>query len=309
MAPVPSGSCRADSLEWFAPDDARERQRLSRWCAGVGAPAVDSMTPQGPSTVEAGDLTFVSWNVHVGHGDVRRFVRDLRSGTLTGTRKVEHFVLMLQEVVRTTNVPIWSDAASGARRIGADSDEGDDGRDIVGISLELGLSLVYVPSMRNGRSVRDPAEDRGSAILSTVRLTAPVAIELPGERQRRVAIFSKTGAVTVGVAHLDALGGARRLWMFWTPWMRDVQARAMTSILPEGPLVIGADLNTWHGSHEASARLLTAAVGDSSAERRRFAFRELDYLIVRVSTGQRVEYRRVDDRYGSDHRPLVGWIE
>ena len=124
------------------------------------------------------------------------------------------------------------------------------------IGSELGLSLIYVPSMRNGRSAGDPAEDRGSAILSTLPLSDPIAVELPGERQRRVVIIAKAGSTSVAVVHLDALGGNQRLRVFSTPWMRDVQVRATASALPTGPLVVGADLNTWHGRDELAARFL-----------------------------------------------------
>ena len=49
--------------------------------------------------------------------------------------------------------------------------------------------------MRNGSSAGDPAEDRGSAILSTLPLSEPIAIELPGERQRRVVIIAQVGSI------------------------------------------------------------------------------------------------------------------
>ena len=147
--------------------------------------------------------------------------------------------------------------------------------DIVRVSGELGASLIYVPSMRNGSSAADPAEDRGSAIVSTLPLSNPMAIELPGERQRRVVISAQIGTFSVAVVHLDALGGWNRLRLFWTPWMRDVQVRTTTSALPDpnGPLVVGADLNTWHGRDERAARHLArtvscdAAVGRSSGSR------------------------------------------
>ena len=51
----------------------------------------------------------------------------------------------------------------------------------------MGLWIVYVPSMRNGRG--DETEDRGSAILSTLPLSDAVAIELPWVHQRRVAVM------------------------------------------------------------------------------------------------------------------------
>jgi hypothetical protein len=35
----------------------------------------------------------------------------------------------------------------------------------------------------------------------------------------------------------------------------------------------------------------------------------LDYLFFRVGQSRRARYRHLENRYGSDHRPLVGWVE
>jgi endonuclease/exonuclease/phosphatase family metal-dependent hydrolase len=113
--------------------------------------------------------------------------------------------------------------------------------------------------MRNGGSPDDPAEDRGNAILSTLPLSEPVAVELPGERQRRVVIIAKAATISIAVVHLDALGGARRLRLFWTPWMRDWQVRYAAAVLPDGPLVIGGDLNTWHGRDDSPRAFSTSS--------------------------------------------------
>jgi len=303
-----AGSCRSASLRWISPADADERERLASWCRGVGGAVIQPA----PAAVEAppalADITFVSWNVHVGNGDIRAFVRDLRAGRHTGNRRVDHFILMLQEVARTEGVPPFADGISGAARIPARA--GDD-IDIVRIGRELGLSLIYVPSMRNGRSPEDPAADRGCAILSTFPLSEPVAIELPGERQRRVAIVAKFAAVSVGVIHLDALGGAKRLWGLWTPWMREAQVRSLDALLGDELLVLGADLNTWHGRDERAVRVLSTPprATPASPERHGLGLRVLDYLLFRAGEDRRAQYRQIPQRYGSDHRPLIGWIE
>jgi endonuclease/exonuclease/phosphatase family metal-dependent hydrolase len=293
---------------WLAPDDSRERGRLDAWCAGVGAPANrELISTTTPEPVGVQDITFVSWNVHVGSGDIRAFVNDLRKGVHTDGRPVRHFVLMLQEAVRTQDVPALGAGARGALRIAAHSPI-----DIVNVSNDLDVqSLIYVPSMRNGSSENEPREDRGSAILATLPLSDPVAIELPGERQRRVVIVAKAGPVSVAVVHLDALGGARRLRLFWTPWMRDVQIRSMASALPAGPLVVGADLNTWHGRDEMAARALRKmfAATPLSIDRHGLGLRVLDYMFFRAGPNRRAHYRQLANRYGSDHRPLVGWVE
>ena len=311
LAPVSGGACRSATAQWFAPADADQRDRLDSWCAGVGAVAIQPPAGTAPArAVGLEEITFVSWNVHVGRGDIRAFVRDLRAGHHTDGRTVDEYVLMLQEAVRTDGVPAFpGGAASGANRIAAH----DPGRsiDIVQIARELGLSLIYIPSMRNGKSADDPREDRGNAILSTLPLTDPVAVELPGERQRRVVIVARTAAVSVGTVHLDALGGGKRLWLFWTPWMRDGQIRSLASQLPDGPLVIGGDLNTWHGRHELAARFLKGLTRETgvTASRHGLGLRVLDYLFFRVGPTRRAQYRHLANRYGSDHRPLVGWVE
>lgn len=311
ISPISTGSCRSPALQWLAPDDPRERARLAAWCVGVGVPAYHELVSTGtPETVGMQDITFVSWNVHVGSGDILAFVNDLRNGVHTDGRLVRHFVLMLQEAVRTQGVPALRAGARGASRIAAHAPLTP--RDIVNVSPALGpLSLIYVPSMRNAASADEPNEDRGSAILSTLPLSEPVAIELPGERQRRVVILAKAGPVSVAVVHLDALGGARRLRVFWTPWMRDVQIRSIVSAMPSGPLVVGADLNTWHGRDEMAARALGKLFRATplSVDRHGLGLRVLDYMFFRAAPNRRAYYRQLANRYGSDHRPLVGWVE
>jgi endonuclease/exonuclease/phosphatase family metal-dependent hydrolase len=309
LAPVPPGTCRSDNLLWFAPDEPRERTRLDAWCAGVGIAAINPVVRSTAATIGIEEITFVSWNVHVGNGDIRSFVSDLRAGRHTGGRKVDHYVLMLQEAVRVDGAPPLAAGASGADYIAAHTD----GRsfDIAEIARELNLSLIYVPSMRNGKAT-DRRQDRGNAILSTLPLSDPVAVELPGERQRRVVIIAKAATVSVGVIHLDALGGwNRRLGVFWTPWLRDVQVRSIQARLPAGPLVIGADLNTWHGRDEPAVRFLERLSDDTpvSIDRIGLGLRALDYLFFRAGPNRRAQYRQLDNRYGSDHRPLVGWVE
>ena len=308
IAPVSLGSCRSSEVQWLGPENARERTRLDAWCAGVGTATVRSAPNQITGAVELTDIVFVSWNVHVGNGDIRSFVADLRAGLHTGGRRFPHYVLLLQEAVRITDVPVFGAGASGATRIAARNTALP--IDIAGISSDLGTSLIYVPSMRNGGAT-DPASDRGSAMLSTLPLSEPVAVELPGERQRRVVIIAKAGPVSVAVVHLDALGGTRRLRIFWTPWMRDVQTRSTMSALPEGPLVVGADLNTWHGRDESAVRQLEKLFRATpmSIDRHGLGLRVLDYMFFRAPQPLRSRYRQLEGRYGSDHRPLVGWVE
>jgi hypothetical protein len=207
--PLPAASvaaCRATPAEtavtWIAPDDPGNRARLDSYCAAVGPVLFESPAASQPAVrADLRDVAFVSWNLHVGAADVERFVADLRSGRLTDGRKPAHVVLMLQEAVRAAGVPgRLPDGASSARRIGSAGGRGDH-REIEAIARDLGMSVFYAPSMRNGaESGRYAPTDRGNAILSTLPLSAPAAIELPGDRQRRVAI---TAAIPVRIGEQD----------------------------------------------------------------------------------------------------------
>jgi endonuclease/exonuclease/phosphatase family metal-dependent hydrolase len=103
------------------------------------------------------------------------------------------------------------------------------------------MSVLYVPSMRNGgASTRHLPTDRGNAILSSQPLSRPAAIELPGERQRRVAVTAivevKAGgepiALSIG-SHFDALAGPRSLWLFGAIGTRMAQAKSLMAALYE----------------------------------------------------------------------------
>ena len=312
MSPLASGSCRASTFRWIGPSDTHNRARLDSWCAGVGVPVVHDGSQRTP--IRLSDVTFVSWNVHVGNGDIASFISDLTNGALTNGEPIKDFVLMLQEVVRDGNdVPPYAAGASSARRIDAPRVESND---IFAISRQRGWSLIYVPSMRNGWAGNHLAADRGSAIVSTLPLSDPVAVELPGERQRRVAIFATLGAaspaekaVSVGVVHLDALGASSRLWLFGTPFMRELQVKSLGSVLPSQTLVLGADLNTWHGHAEPAPRELARMFGEASpAKSGTFPTRVLDYLFFRLPKTWSAAYTAAGKSYGSDHRPLVGRI-
>jgi endonuclease/exonuclease/phosphatase family metal-dependent hydrolase len=296
-----------------------EQARLDSWCAGVG-PALlrDEL---GASEAPLDEVMFVSWNVHVGHADIARFVGDLQSGRLSNGRRPRHLVMMLQEAIRSGDVPAsLPDSASTAGRIGpADADA-------VGVSRvaqQLNMSVFYVPSMRDGAtSEKYSPADRGNAILSTVRLSQPSAIELPGDGQRRVAVTA-TAPVTVGnesaplaivAAHLSTRGPARTLWVFGATGLRRVQARSLASALPaNGPIVVGADLNSWMGGpREPAARDLMRLFPSTPDEPRQAtasAGLVLDYMFFRPPPGWRPQLRRAPDRYGSDHYALIGWLE
>ena len=258
------------------------------------------------------DVVFVSWNVHVGSGDIRSFVNDLRAGVHTDGRRFPHYVLLLQEAVRTGDVPAFRAGRRGAKRIAPHDPVAP--IDIVRVSDDLGASLIYVPSMRNGSSAADPAEDRGSAIVSTLPLSNPMAIELPGERQRRVVISAQIGTFSVAVVHLDALGGWNRLRLFWTPWMRDVQVRTTTSALPIRTVRSSSAPISTRGTDATSvpraiSRELFRAT-PLSVDRHGLGLRVLDYMFFRAGANQRARYRQVRTslRIGSSSAGRVGRV-
>jgi endonuclease/exonuclease/phosphatase family metal-dependent hydrolase len=171
--------------------------------------------------------------------------------------------------------------------------------------------------MRNGRP-GTTSEDRGNAILSSVRLSDVTAIELPLERQRRVAI-----AATVTVKTRDNAPHPVRLvcthftnMVMHHIWLlsesgRLRQARALaTSLPPDGALIIGGDFNSWFGYHDAAFRQLAGGMSHASSEDRRPTFgpMRLDHLLFRLPGGWRTQLRRADSKYGSDHYPIVATI-
>ena len=71
-----------------------ERAALDRWSAGVGPPSYRSETSD---RTFYGPFAVVSWNTHVGAGDVDTLVADLRRAS--SPEPVTDFVLLLQEAI------------------------------------------------------------------------------------------------------------------------------------------------------------------------------------------------------------------
>jgi endonuclease/exonuclease/phosphatase family metal-dependent hydrolase len=308
---------RSTGVRWRRPADARERARLDAWCAAVG-PVL--FREAAPAAAALDDVLFVSWNVHVGSADLDRLLVDLRAGRLSDGRRRTHLVLLLQEAVRGDEVP--SALPQGALAAGWIGPAEGDPVDVERLARRQGLAVFYAPSMRNGTVVDlRPPTDRGNAILSTVALSDPLAIELPGPGQRRVAIaarveFTADGRrvpMSVGAAHLATMGPARSLWLFGAAPLRDRQAKWLSGALPSGFMVLGADLNSWMGGPgEPAARELRHAFPATPAGAREPTFAAglvLDHMFFRLPPGWRARLVRAPERYGSDHYPLVGWVE
>ena len=301
-------------VAWRLITDPKQRRRLDLLCGTVGPmvvhePASTSDAPNRSTTIT---LAIVGWNVHVGGGHLHTLIDRLTAGHLTRT-PITHYVLLLQEAYRSSPhlPPVPADVRIPSRI--APHTRPRPPADIVDVARARGLHLFYAPSMRNGRG--SPGEDRGNAIVSTLPLSGLTAIELPFTRQRRVALAASIRAIDRGAsatlavvsAHLDALAGASRLWIFATGW-RGHQARTLLEALdPTKAMTLSADLNTWMGGTWESAyrrmdrvfdEPLPACVGCRVQAR-------LDYMFHRLPPNVASAGVRLPDRLGSDHRPIV----
>ena len=299
-------------MQWVRTGSMKERADLDRWCAGVGLP----VRIEGKRAADAftGSLAVVTWNTHIGGGDIGALVGDLRSGRLTG-KPVTDFVLLLQEAYREGgDVPSLAGVAWAAAQkvVGVHQQRVEALR----AAEQLGLWAVYVPSMRNGKPGAT-SEDRGNAIISTRPLSDLTAIELPLERQRRVAI-----AATIA---LDGPGTPRSLRLICTHFTNMVmhhawilsesgrlrQSRALAQHLPpDGPLIVGGDFNSWFGFRDSAYKELAGRMKGATVEDRRATFGplRLDHMLFRLPDGWHSETRRAATKYGSDHYPLVATI-
>lgn len=300
------------AIAWLGPAVSSDGAALARWRASVGPPVISHHEPR---SAPADEVTLVSWNTALGAGDVRGMVRALRA------RSQAPLVLLLQEVYRSgPEVPhVLDPGASFARRLGAADPTGR--RDeIETIAADLGLSVFYVPSMRNGGpQVSD--EDRGNAILTDLPLTDLSAIELPFERQRRVAVAATINGVAgdspwslrVVSAHLDNVTtGPKRVWFVGSEYARVRQARGLLGALTgDAPMVLGGDFNTWFGFSDRTYVETARAFPGTTVSDRRPTFRgllRLDHLFFRLPPGWHAQFSRGDSAHGSDHRPLIATI-
>jgi endonuclease/exonuclease/phosphatase family metal-dependent hydrolase len=315
---APGGSIPAQQIRWIRPESADERAALDDWCRAVGPAVVASVPHAERPAADSSELVVISWNVNVGGGDVAGLVDSLRSGALTG-HPVSRFVLLLQEAFRDgPDVP--STALPGARSAGAIRPHvvNRERTGIVSVANDLGLALAYVPSMRNGADLGSD-EDRGNAILSTQPLSDVTAVELPFERQRRVAVVASV--TTSGPdgepltlrftnVHLDNRAPARRLWLFATP-MRLRQVRGLLLALDrDGPAIVGGDFNTWYGFDDPVFNEIAESFDGRIPDDRRPTFAglmRLDHLFFRLPDEWQATTSRIE-KFGSDHHPLMASV-
>jgi len=309
-------------VTWERVEDPSERRILDLWCAAVGPPVSAGAGRAHARPVDR--IALVSWNVHVGGGGLRALLADLRSGRLTGGGSVSEFVVLVQEALRVGDaVPEHSpDGAGSGRRILESPPDGER----VGIdelARSEGLFAWYAPSMRNGLETQ---EDRGNAILSTLPLSELAAIELPLERQRRIAVAATVrGSDRAGVpwslrvvnVHLDNWSGWGRFFESFGSG-RARQVRRIIELFSDVPaVVVGGDLNTWFGQlgEPAIAELrasfplpVETPPGATHAAFGGIANRRVDYLAFRLPDGWSADYAVGVDKRHSDHTPLVGEV-
>jgi len=318
--------CRGGTADvrWIETPDTLDRARLALWCASVGPPVVADYSETTAGPVDS--LVLISWNTHVGGGDVVRLVEDLRAGALTGGVPVRDFVLALQEVPRAgPAVPVDAPEGVSADRI-EETPPGAERIDIVETARRLGLWLFYAPSMRNGPPGSGATrEDRGNALLCTRSLGQPAAMELPLEAARRVPVGATFGArdsdgrewsAVVWSVHLDNKASFARNFGSGGVVGRMQQARALADSVGGPSVVLAGDFNTWAvGPVERAVEIVEEQFGDAvcTDDGPTIIFgglpdRRVDYMFARLEPGARLRYGRLLDPYGSDHRPLLGWL-
>ena len=353
---APIGECAGaghPAVAWARPSADGEQAKLDAWCDAAGTPvireaastvaAADAAPGRGGAsgatgTAEGGPgpdeptvaapatrLTVATWNVHVGSGELVRFVEERlghRCDAGASASVAEPFVLLVQEAHRVSDAlpPIPRDVPLPSR---IEDPPANGARiDVIEAARRCGLSLFYAPSMRNGAEDSDQVpEDRGNAILASVPLSDFAAIELPLETQRRVAVTALAHppgrpAVRVVSFHLDVAASLLRVlttgngtrYLQGMGLVRGLEALEAGDATVPAATVIGGDVNTW-SEKETVIRHLVERFPESPTptdEGTRGPF-PTDHLFVRAAPGSGISvaegsYRVIPDEYSSDHR-------
>jgi endonuclease/exonuclease/phosphatase family metal-dependent hydrolase len=301
---------------------SRDRARLDQWCSAVGPATADATPRANPTAVDT--LPIVVWNVHEGGGDLDALIDALTRGDFTGGTPAPAFVLLLQEIYRQgDDVPVSATTASAAPRPIVERPTKGKRRSALDVARARGLAFVYAPSMRNSGFDTAEAEDRGNAIVSTLPIGDPAAIELPFERQRRAAIAATiSGRTTAGAewmvrvadVHLDTSLALTRGGPLAA---RRRQAIALIDALRRSPqpTIVGGDFNTWLGGREPAVGVLRRALPDTPETKMAATWRGplgtgavLDRVFARHLPGA-VSVWRLSDRFGSDHYPVLALVD
>jgi hypothetical protein len=307
---APNGSCDARvDVHWIAP--ATDGAELDRWCRAVGPPLYipTPSTASHPEPPPIEDVVIVTWNAHLSAGRLDALVERFRG---------KHFVVLVQELFRRQTPLAAAADARAARTIKLRGADAPDARDYAD---KLGLSMLYVPAVRNGIIA---AEDRGNAIVSSEPLMQPIAFELPFERQRRVAVGAAIDVMHAGRrstlrlfnVHLENLSAPQSLWVFRNPRTRQIDA--LLDVLSASRFeddvawvgtIVGGDFNTVQdGEREAAYRRVrqwSTSLADED-HRATHIMGRLDYLLFRLVPDLEARTARLDDKFGSDHHPVIG---
>jgi endonuclease/exonuclease/phosphatase family metal-dependent hydrolase len=270
-------------------DVASGSSRLPAWRGNVGSSIAYDSRSASPARPET--LLVLDWNVWLGRGRLTEVVGRIRAGEYhaSGIREDLPLVVLLQEAYRTDDsVPARSTGRGGRRLVSRSRPQ----QDVVDIARRLGLSLRYVPSMRNGPE----RSDRGNAILSSLPLKHALGIELPLMLQRRVALCAEVMIgeqhLLVMSAHLDPRGPPGHKWLGAAG--RAVQTEYLLQWLEGKTVLLGADLNLGRGRSERTWRLLSQAGFSPGVPPGLPSWRHtyhgltrllLDYLLVRDGVG------------------------
>ena len=308
-----------ERVKWVELEDKNEDRTQDLWCTTIG-PAVLRKHPTVPDSSIVDSVVVVSWNTHVGGGDIERFVRNLKEGRFTEGDSVKHFVLLLQEVYRASDSLPPNPGIATPSHIAVDPPNGKR-RDIVTTASTLGLSLLYVPSMRNGTEHK---EDRGNAILSTFALHDPEAIELPFERQRRVVAAAEIEGkssrgewkLKLATTHFDNTSRKIRITASAGAGRYRQAHTLVDELADDEPVVVAGDFNTWAMRlFEKAVPLMREHFDDSPDPNIGITYvkgrmrSRLDYMFFKLPDGWSANYERVGSQYGSDHYPLIGWVK
>lgn len=343
---VPTGACPGEryvgvgpgdttTVRWYRAREGRDVELAGRWCSTVGDPVL-RLEPTGDFRAWSPDegLEVASWNMQINGGDLYGFLAGEFGLDCSGPVPVldaerPPFVLLLQEAWRYSDdlpytepsriVPWTIDEETGDWDPAAPRPTLEGEHDIVETAEACGLSLVYVPSARNGPDTGErPREDKGNAILSVLPLTTPIALDLPLEGGRKVAVAATVGGplggrVRVVTSHLDVASTLVR-GLISGNQTRTRQAKGLIDGLAraerDGPLtdavVVGGDFNVWV-PNETTIKVMREAFPESPEwdglpTRGSFPPDHIFFRRGRTETAFIVtDYRRVGELYASDH--------
>jgi endonuclease/exonuclease/phosphatase family metal-dependent hydrolase len=294
-------------VQWLRWEE--NQQTLDLWCQTVGPPVLVTAASQSGGN---GRLLIVSWNVAVGGAEVERLLAPLLTDASNAGAGL---VLLLQETFRGgVQVPdTYPDHVHVPSAIRPNRPT----LDVVGIAKRFGLSVAYVPSMRNGAaSTLEMREDRGNAVLSTEPLSDIRAIELPFGKQRRVAV-----AATVTLRRTTTTSMRVVTTHFDTNSARVAQAEALgqrIAALDDLPLIVAGDFNARRGFNDDAVAAIRDRISLESCGTNRtnrwplrldvpffFLVGRLDFLFSTLETSTALTCQTLNHAYGSDHLPIL----